>query len=99
MKYQTAWIFTKRGNLLPWLYSKGTHISDRAMEFYGEERELQLILLIRNESGHIYCRIKCPVNPLPVKGEFEVPCMSAIDNFLYQNGWKQKQVIHIGMFN
>lgn len=99
MKYQTAWIFTKKGNLLPWLYSKGCLTNEKTEEFYGRERELQLVLLIRNDNGKIYCRIKCPVNPLPVKGEFEVPSISAIANFLYQNGWSRKQVFHANMFN
>lgn len=98
MKYQLAWIFTKKGNLLPWLYSQRTNPSAAEQEFYARERKLQLVLLIRNDSGHIYCRIKCPVSPLPVKGEFEVPSVSTIENFLYENGWLRKQVIRSSMF-
>lgn len=99
MKYQLAWIFTKKGNLLPWWHSKHCNPSEQAEKFYGEEREIELILLIRNDNGRVYCRIKCPVNPLPVKGEFEVPSFNAIISFLYQNGWKRKQTICISMFN
>ena len=98
MKYRIAWIFTKKGNLLPWLYSKGEPISDHIEKMYAREREIQLILLIRNESGHIYCRIKCPVSPLPIKGEFEVPCMSAIYDFLLRDGWVRKQCISASIF-
>lgn len=99
MKYQFAYIFTKQGNLLPWLYSQRTYPSKQAEEVYGREREIQLILLIRYESGRLYCRIKCPVNPLPVKGEFEIPSLSAIYEFLNRNGWKRKQSFHSSMFN
>ena len=99
MKYQVAWIFTKKGDLLPWLYSKRYNFSERTEKLYAQERELQLVLLIRNDNGKIYCRIKCPVNPLPVKGEFEVPSISAIANLLEQTGWSRKQVIHANMLN
>lgn len=99
MKYQTAYIFTKRGNLLPYLYSKSSCFDERTERLYAQERELQLVLLVRIEDRKIYCRIKCPVNPLPIKGEFEVPALGAIENFLNQNGWKRKQVIHSGIFN
>lgn len=95
----TAWIFTKKGNLLPYLHSKNCTPSEAAKEYYGKEREIQLVLLIRSENGKIYCRIKCPVSPLPVKGEFKVPSISAIANFLYQNGWSRKQIIPSSMFN
>lgn len=99
MKYQTACIFTKKGNLLPWLYSQHTNPSAAEQEFYARERKLQLILLVRNDSGRIYCRIKCPVSPLPVKGEFEAPSFSAITDFLWANGWRKMQVILSSMFN
>lgn len=95
----TIWTYTKRGNLLPYLHSKNCTPSERTREYYGAERELQLILFIRNENGKIYCRIKCPVSPLPVKGEFEVPSIGAINNFLYQNGWTRRQTIPSHMFN
>ena len=93
-----AWVFTKKGNLLPWLYSKGAPISDQAEAFYARERELQLILLIRNDRDGIHCKIKCPVNPLPIKGEFTVPCMSAIYDFLLRDGWTRKQCISASIF-
>ena len=100
MKYHIAYIFTKRDNLLPWLYNRpGMHVTEAAKEFYGAEREIQLFLLVRNgNDGHTYCRIKCPVNPLPVKGEFEIPSFVAIYDFLVHNGWRQKQVINTRMF-
>lgn len=100
MKYRTAWIFTKKGNLLPWLRSKCLgSVNAQAQEFYGQEREIQLLLLLRSDNEGIHCRIKCPVNPLPVKGEFMVPSVSAIHNFLRQNGWHKEQTIHSEMFN
>lgn len=99
MKYRMAWIFTKKGNLLPWLYGKySAPISERTEAMYAREREIQLVLLIRNDQDGIHCRIKCPVSPLPVKGEFTVPCMSAIYNFLLLDGWTRKQCISAGIF-
>lgn len=72
---------------------------DNLVKFYGEEREIQLIASIRWEDFHVstrngivqmpkcFCRIKCPVNPLPVKGEFELPSFDALRLFLKANGW------------
>lgn len=40
----------------------------RARAVYAEEREVRLILLVRfNEKGKPICRIKCPINPLPIE--------------------------------
>lgn len=103
MKYQSAVIFTKKANLLPWLYAKADKacapVSDRAKAMYGQEREIQLMALFRTETDGQYrtktlCLIKCPINPLPVKGEFEVPSFSILCNFLNANGWKKKQVVY-----
>lgn len=95
----TIWTYTKVGNLLPFLYGKVSNPSEQMKEYYAAGREIQLVLFIRAENGKTYCRIKCPVSPLPVKGEFEVPSIGAINNFLHQNGWTRRQVISAHMFN
>jgi len=110
MKYGSAIIFTKNGNLLPWLYAKADKreltVTERMKELYGKEKEIQLVLLIREEAEaaltngkrRLICRIKCPINPLPIRGEFEVPSISAITSFLNANGWKKKETIWANMF-
>lgn len=103
-KYTTATIFTKRGNLLPWIHSQDYAVSERQMQYYAEEREIQLLLRTRyerDETGKtkLMCSIKCPVSPLPVKGEFEAPSYNAICHFLYKNGWERKQSFHSAMLD
>ena len=105
-KYTCAIIFTKKGNLLDYLHTdkvsygnfQSSPIPERAKEYYAKEREIELVLLTRYEDGKMYCRIKCPVNPMPVKGEFEAPSYSAIYRFLRENGWNYKQKIYPRMF-
>lgn len=77
---------------------------------YGAEREIQLVACLRCEdfpvstrTGYVqmpkyFCKIKCPVNPLPVKGEFELPSLDALYSFLKADGWKIKQSIGSWMF-
>ena len=103
-KYSCAVIFTKRTNLSAYcnakLYEKC--VSDTQFEtmrkYYARERDVQLILLTRYKKGKLMCRIKCPVNPIPVKGEFEAPSFSVIQTFLLSNGWNFKQKIYPDMF-
>lgn len=94
-KYTTATMFTKRGNLLPWLNTQPYPVTESAQRMYAQEREIKLVLRTRYErvgdKTKLMCHIKCPVNPLPVKGEFEAPSYRAICNFLRQNGWERKQ--------
>lgn len=110
-KYTLAYTYVKKGNLLEFLstdkvcYEKfGGNPSEQAKTHYAQEREIQLIALFRFELGDrnhapkTFCRIKCPVNPLPIKGEFEVPCVSALENFLEGEGWKYKYKTSARMF-
>lgn len=104
--YHTAIIYTKRDNLLKWLGSNykmfGTHGNPedavRIRAEYATEREIQLILLVRHENGKCICRIKCPINPLPIKGEFQCVSTSEMTKLLASMGWKYKEKIHTGMF-
>lgn len=104
--YHTAIIYTKRDNLLKWLQHNykifGTHGSDeeakRIRAEYEKEREIQLILLVRHEEGKCICRIKCPINPLPIKGEFQCVSTSEMTRLLTSMGWTYKQKIHSAMF-
>lgn len=110
-KYTCATIFNKKGNLNDYLHtdkvlSRFTNHSPSAatQEFYGRESEIELILLTRIEPADgpypqkVFCKIKCPVSPLPVRGEFEAPCYAAIYQFLHKNGWTFKQKIYSRIF-
>lgn len=107
MNYHRAFIFTKRTNLLPWLDSNGHRFgfdvrrnSEQWAALraeYAVEREVQLILLIRNEGDGICARIKCPVNPLPIKGEFQITSPGKMIQLLNSMGWElvSKQDLHL----
>lgn len=104
--YHTAIIYTKHTNLMPWLQSNytkfGTHGTTeqalRIREMYSKNRDVQLILLVRHEDGKCICRIKCPINPLPIKGEFQCVSTGEMSKLLKSMGWAYKEKVHYGMF-
>ena len=104
--YHTAIIYTKHTNLMPWLQSNctkfGTHgtteQAQRIRETYSKDRDVQLILLVRHEDGKCICRIKCPINPLPIKGEFQCVSTGEMSKLLKSMGWTYKEKVHSGMF-
>lgn len=107
--YGMAIIFTKRDNLLKWFdingyqYAQGANMeySDKYQKMravYATEREVRLILLVRHEEGKCICRIKCPINPLPIKGEFEAPTVGAVSHTLETMGWTYKEKLPLGLF-
>lgn len=107
--YGMAIVFTKRDNLSKWFdingykYAQGANMeySDRYQKMravYATEREIQLILLVRYEEGKCICRIKCPINPLPIKGEFQCVSTSEMTELLTSMGWKYKEKIHANLF-
>ena len=104
--YHTAIIYTKHTNLMPWLQSNytkfGTHGTTeqalRIREMYSKDRDVQLILLVRHEDGKCICRIKCPINPLPIKGEFQCVSTGEMSKLLKSMGWTYKEKVHSSMF-
>lgn len=104
--YHTAIIYTKHTNLMPWLQSNYTKFSthgtaEQAQSIraaYEKDRDVQLILLVRHENGKCICRIKCPINPLPVKGEFQCVSTGEMSKLLKSMGWIYKEKVHSGMF-
>lgn len=106
--YHTAIIYTKRDNLSKWLNSRYPEYVDVEKEFaaeaariraeYATEREIQLILLVRHEEGKCICRIKCPINPLPIKGEFQCVSTSEMTKLLASMGWTYKEKVRSAMF-
>ena len=110
MKYDIVYQFTKKGNLLDYFHSKADRMNiataeqyDRWHEYYAKEREINLYAMIRckyvpDERTQVICKIKCPISPLPVYGEFILPSTTALISFLQQNGWTYKQEIPLNMF-
>ena len=104
--YHTAIIYTKHTNLMPWLQRNYTNFCThgtteqalRIREMYSKDRDVQLILLVRHEDGKCICRIKCPINPLPIKGEFQCVSTGEMSKLLKSMGWTYKEKVHSGMF-
>lgn len=103
-KYTSAFIFTKRTNLSAYCNNKvyckcGSDTGFEAMrKYYAKERDVQLIALFRYEQGKCFCKIKCPINPLPIKGEFETLSAHVLSEFLIKEGWAFKQRLYPNMF-
>ena len=45
-----------------------------------------LKLFVRYEGNKTFCKISCH-DPLPIKGEFEIPSLNGLKNLLIKNGW------------
>ena len=97
--YHTAIIYTKHTNLMPWYNGRcDAPRNHTAREYYSKDRDVQLILLVRHEDGKCICRIKCPINPLPIKGEFQCVSTGEMSKLLKSMGWTYKEKVHSGMF-
>ena len=55
---------------------------------YAQEQKVTLYVSSRREGGKLRCEIKCPINPLPVVGEFAAPCWAALQKSLEEHGWE-----------
>lgn len=91
--------FVKRTNLLDYFEHRSElSESESARERYGEERDVKLVITstIRDDN-RIFCRIQCSINPLPVKGEFEVPSSKALQRFLEAHGWKHVATVNTNL--
>lgn len=104
MKHNYVVTFTKRTNLLEYMArdsycgDKFNHNTERMQNYYAKERDVRLVLLARHENGRAFCTIKCPINPLPVKGEFEVPNMAVLYRFLEREGWTKVDFLSAQLF-
>jgi hypothetical protein len=108
MNYDRALTYVKKGNLLSYadtdkVRGENRNANENALiQYYGAEREIHLIARIRYERSNscngrknkLLCSIKCPVNPIPVKGEFELPSENALHQFLKANGWELKNEVN-----
>lgn len=90
-EYHGALVFTKKGNLRPFYESKLMKASPWVLA----EREIQCVVLYRLDNGNLRCLIKCPINPLPVKGEFTAPSLNVVKRWFLDNGWTHKATIPV----
>lgn len=106
-EYRYAYVFTKKTNLMPYLESKlHSYATDAENAYYAKERDVQLVLLVRYENEriagrvfqHCMCKIKCPINPLPIKGEFEAAGVSNVCKLLRDLGWEPKEEYALRLF-
>lgn len=104
--YHTAYIYTKHDNLSKWFdANRAKFIVDgnmehsehfvRAEKHYAQERIVKLVILVRHEDGKCYCRIKCPINPLPIKGEFETTTAADVGRLIMSMGWSFSHKIEL----
>ena len=104
--YHTAYIYTKYDNLSKWFdANRAKFIVDGNMEYskrfvraeahYAQERIVNLVILVRHEDGKCYCRIKCPINPLPIKGEFETTAAADVGRLIMSMGWNFSHKIEL----
>lgn len=99
-KYDLAIIFTKRTNLLEWFDANvNGHPGQPSRQYCEQERDVQLILLARYDiNDNLFCKIRCPINPLPIRGEFNAVSLRKMTDYLARDGWKFKQKVPIGLF-
>lgn len=101
--YQYALIFTKRDNLSKWFNANcSKFIVDGNLEYsrrrYAQERDVKLTLFVRYDNNKCICRIKCPINPLPVRGEFNAVSEHEVRKFLTSLGWTCEQRLPLYFF-
>lgn len=107
--YQYALIFTKRDNLSKWFNANcSKFIVDGNLEYsrhfreaerrYAQERDIKLTLLVRYDNNKCICRIKCPINPLPVRGEFNAVSTHEVGELLTSLGWTYEQRLPLYLF-
>lgn len=107
MKYDVVLVFHKTTNLMPFFEGKSEALTGyirqddpmcnerkaRIEKRYSDPRNVRLLLLVRYDGPFTFCKIKCPINPLPVKGEFAAPSLNAVKYFLMDNGWAETEAI------
>ena len=106
-KYTRAIIFSKTSDLLQYWEGKRKNARDvleakwwdERKFHYATKRNVQLILQLRYlPDGTTMARIKCPINPLPIKGEFAVYHLGAVIAFLQREGWQAQGSYGTAMF-
>lgn len=95
-KYTRIEVYTKKGDLTRYFHSKNN--AAMPLGYYVRERDIQLVAMFRWEGDKCFCKIKCPVNPMPTNDEFKAVSLSVVQNFLREHGWTFKQSFLPRMF-
>lgn len=87
--------FVKHTNLTDWFNHSdeqcyfNDEVRNAAAQRYSKERPVYLTAqMCYSSNGKTFCRIKCPINPLPVTGWFETPDVAVLKRALAAHGWK-----------
>lgn len=97
MRTTSTILFEKEANLLPFYETQVNrgrwNESPAARCGYSRNRTVTLVLAFGiNEKGVPVANIRCPINPLPVKGWFEYASRSVLLEFLTGQGWRRSSV-------
>ena len=104
--YSKVLVFTKHTDIIPYFESRYHDCAEsnraslsfnRLKQSYARDRDVQLILLVRYEQERVFCRIRCPINPLPIRGEFEVVSLHHIVKHLNNDGWAVIQKLPLSL--
>ena len=79
------YVFQKVTQLAPFYEARG---SSAPMYAQGNTRVNLVLTFGLDDNGALVAKINCPVNPLPVKGEFYPAGKNAVLHFLRKNGWE-----------
>ena len=79
------YVFQKVTQLAPFYEARG---SSAPMYAQGNTRVSLVLTFGLDDNGALVAKINCPVNPLPVKGEFYPAGKSAVLSFLKKDGWE-----------
>lgn len=85
-----VFVFQKQGTLAEF-YKTNTYgeRGHREEIFANMQRDVQLVLHCGvDDHANLVARIQCPVNPLPVKGDFHCHSFRVVQNFLLKSGWR-----------
>lgn len=103
MQYDKLFTFYKHTDLLPYFHIKYNNMDIASMQYdrlkarYAVKRDVRLILLARYDGNKMICRIKCPINPMPIRGEFEASSVYDLFAFLGNMGWEHQETINLNM--
>lgn len=77
-------IFRKMGTLNEFHARKGSPYVSRKEEY------ISLVLICGFDStGKQNCKIKCPINPLPIIGWFQPQSLTAVSELIESYGWEK----------
>lgn len=79
------YVFQKVTQLAPFYDALGI---SAPMYAQGNTKVSLVLTFGSDDNGDLIAKINCPVNPLPVKGEFCPAGKNAVLNFLRKDGWE-----------